>query len=226
MTPEEQIYQNEYRKIEDRVKEVQRTTDINFSPYYNVLPELINQRGYQYGLEIGLFAGGFSKAILERTNLKLMVGIDPYKEYAPGLINMGTISSQTEFDIMCRLAVDRLPENRFMHLRMTSDEAFKYIMETDKYIDELYFTLMGNPLESKDKFDFCFIDGEHTSKQLTKDLDNYSQLIRKGGIVAAHDYMHGTFPNLTIVIDNFVKKHNANLVIGPLHLVYMEKTWD
>jgi hypothetical protein len=225
---EEQIHQNEYRKVEDHVKEVIRSTNINYSPYYHVLPELINQRGYEYGIELGVFTFGHSQSILDKTNIKLVIGIDPYKEYPSDAINMGTIVSQTEFDILYRLVKEESAKysNRFELFRMSSDEGFKYITETDKYIDELYFTLMNKTLESKDKFDFFFADGLHTADQLQRDLYNYSQLINKGGICAGHDIDHGTFPFLTPVIENFAKVHSQNVIRGPFHSWYIEKNWD
>jgi len=36
-------------------------------------------------------------------------------------------------------------------------------------------------------FDCVFIDGNHTYEYVKKDLENYSPLVRKGGIVALHD---------------------------------------
>jgi hypothetical protein len=210
--------------IEKHVKEIQLSTDQNFSPYYNMLPELINQRGYQYGIEIGVFSGGHAKAILERTKLKLLLGIDPYKEYSPDQINMGTIVSQQEFDIMFKLAVERMDPNRFQLLRMTSDDAFSYIFNTGKKIADLMVAFLGKAYYNK--FDFVFIDGLHEAEQLSKDLDNYDCFIRNGGVISGHDINHGMFPGLTPVIYSFAQKHNAEVILGPFHAWYINKTWD
>jgi hypothetical protein len=204
------LYMNQ--ELIDKVKEVQRTTDINFSPYYNELPKLINERGYKSGIELGLFAGGLSKRILDTTNIELMIGVDPYLEYAPDQIGMGTISTQEEFDIMCELAVSRLDPKRFEFLRMTTDRAFYTYLQT-KYIAE------------NAQYDFVFFDALHTAEQLTKDIANYVPLIRQGGVAAFHDWNHPTFPDLTPVINNFAASHGVDLVIGPLHFVHVIKTW-
>jgi cephalosporin hydroxylase len=37
------------------------------------------------------------------------------------------------------------------------------------------------------KIDFLFIDGDHSYKCVKADYDNYSPLVRKGGIIAFHD---------------------------------------
>jgi len=189
----------------EQIKEVQRTTDINYSPYYDILPNLINERGYESGLTIGIFAGGHEKSILDKTKIKLLVGIDPYLEYKQNQIGMGTINTQEEFDIMCDLATYRLNSERFHFLRMTSDKAIKQLR---------FF-----------EFDFIFVDGLHEPDQLQRDIDNYVPLVRRGGVIAFHDYKHPLFPELTQVIDNFVKKYNTKLIICPMYFVYIDKTW-
>lgn len=196
------------QKLIDKVKEVQRTTDENYSPYYNELPRLINQYGFKSGINIGVFAGGQEKRILDTTQIQLLIGIDPYLEYKPDQIGMGTISTQEEFDIMCELAVSRLDTNRFYLVRETSDEAFKHSIINKCLV-----------------YDCLFVDGLHEAAQLQRDLDNYVPLVRKGGIVAIHDFSHPTFPELTPVINNFAASHGVELVIGPLHFVHVIKTW-
>ena len=126
--------------------------------------------------------------------------------YEPG---MPLMDSQEDWDCLYMEVFDDLnffKGNNYYHIRKNSNEAL---------YDLIHFN----------KRDFVFIDGLHTYEQLKLDLENYSKLIRKGGIIACHDYNHPTFPDLTIAIDEFVAKHKANLVICPLHMVYFEKNW-
>lgn len=37
------------------------------------------------------------------------------------------------------------------------------------------------------KVDFIYIDGDHTYKQVKKDMENYWKKLKKGGILAGHD---------------------------------------
>jgi len=213
----------------DEIKEVQRTTDINYSPYYDVIPSLINERNYQVGCEIGIFAGGHSKRILETTELKLMIGVDPYLEYKPDQIGMGTISTQEEFDIMCKLAIERLDPKRFWHIRKTSDEAIDWILKEKRQLmialNPFHELRIIEEMIHEPFLDFLFLDGLHEAEQLKRDIENYVPLVRNGGIVAFHDHSHPTFPELTPVIDNFAATHGQPLVMCPLHLVYIEKNW-
>jgi hypothetical protein len=185
----------------ERIKEVQRQTDEAFHPYYTYLPALINSRGYTCGVEIGVFAGGHAKNILENSNLGVLIGIDPYLAYD----QIGGCKTQEEFDIMCQLAVQRLDPERFILIREKSDKALK---EMKKYID---------------KIDFIFIDGLHTANQIQKDFDNYAPLVKKGGVIAFHDIDHPMFPELTPVMEKFAEKHNATINRGIMHFAFIEK---
>jgi predicted O-methyltransferase YrrM len=78
-------------------------------------------------------------------------------------------------------------------LRMTSDDYFA-----------------GN---NRIKFDFIYIDGDHTSHQVAKDADNAWKLLKSGGILAFDDYLWGQDlpPELTPkpAIDRFLAKYTG-----------------
>jgi len=46
------------------------------------------------------------------------------------------------------------------------------------------------------KLDFLFIDGDHTYEGVKRDFKMYSQLVRKGGIIAFHDIVPGPPENV------------------------------
>jgi hypothetical protein len=185
-----------------RILKVVKETDKNFAPYYDVIPKLIRNRNYKKGIEVGVFAGGHAEAIL-KTNIDLLVGIDPYKIYKNGGMP-GGIVNQDEFDYLYDVVIKRLHCERYVHFKLTSDAAFPLIKN-----------VWGD-------FDFVFIDGLHTYDQIKRDLDNYSKLIRKGGVIVCHDYDHVYYPQLTTAIDEFSAQHNIKIIKGPLHLIYME----
>lgn len=185
---------------EEKIQSIINDTDKNYSPYYNFLPKLIKERKYKRGIEIGVFAGGHVKSILDKTILDLLIGVDPYMMYSPG---MPGLDSQEDYDCLMELTNNRLGSDRYMHLRMTSDDAFQL-------------------LKAYTSYDFVFIDGVHTYDQVKKDLESYSKIIKKGGVVACHDYHHPSFKGVTVAIDEFAKVHNLRIVQCPLHAVYME----
>jgi len=186
------------------VSGVAEEADKGCASYYDVIPSLIRTRGYEYGIEIGVFVGGHAEAILKNSDLKLLIGIDPYVMYDQP---MQRITSQEDFDCVYEFAMNRLKSERYFHIKMTSNQAYEGFLESNNF------------------FDFVFIDGLHTYKQVKWELDNYSKLIRKGGVIACHDYKHTSFPDLTAAIDEFAQQHNTEVVLCPFHAVYIEKTW-
>lgn len=191
----------------EKIQQIIKETDHNYKPYYDFIPRLIRDREYSKGIEVGVFCGGHSEAILANSKLNLLVGVDPFKLYIP---SMPRFEDQEDFDILYDLTIQRLSNygDRYQHLREESDDAYHYYL-----------------IKQKEQYDFVFIDGLHTYEQCKKDLENYSQLIRKGGIVAGHDIDHPYFPLLTKAIEDFAKENGSRVVRGPLHSWYMNKTW-
>lgn len=188
---------------EEKIAKIITDTDLSFAPYYDMLPALIRDRNYKRGIEIGVFAGGHAKAILENSNLKLLIGIDPYTMYGKGG-RPGGMESQEDFDCLYPLVMSRLSSDRYIHFKLTSDEAFPFLK-------------LG-----WEKFDFVFVDGLHTYEQVKKDLNNYSSIIKKGGVIACHDYNHSGYPGVSEAINEFAKQYDMKIVICPLYAIYME----
>ena len=208
----------------DKLQSIIDETDRNFAPYYDVIPNLIRTRGYTSMIEIGVFCAGHCKAILDNSPLKMLVGIDPYKMYPQSpLLN---IDNQDEWDCLYEIAMKRLDPHRYTHIRATSDKAIMLFPDINKLSEENRAIVVGAGRVALQSFDIVFIDGNHTAEALTNDLNNYEKLIRKGGVLSIHDFRHPTFPELTPVIENFAKQHNSEIHIGPLHLVWIDKTWE
>lgn len=192
---------------EEKITDLITGTDKSFAPYYDMLPDLIKANRYERGIEIGVFAGGNALSILNKTDIKLLIGIDPYIMYGKGG-RPGGMESQEDFDCLYPMVMARLESQRYLHFKTTSDEAFVSL--------QVAF----------DKFDFVFIDGLHTYNQVKKDLYNYNKIIKKGGAIACHDYNHSGYPGVSKAIDEFVIQHRAKIVICPLYAIYIIKTWE
>lgn len=48
------------------------------------------------------------------------------------------------------------------------------------------------------KIDFLFIDGDHSYEAVKRDYENYSTMVRKGGIIAIHDVTLETNPTVSV----------------------------
>ena len=180
---------------EERILAIIKDTDKNFAPYYDFLPSLIRERGYKFGIEVGVFCGGHALAILEE-DIDFLIGVDPYEMFE----NNGlALNDKEDWDCMYSAAMDRLRCERYLHIR--------------KHSEDVHFL--------KD-FDFVFIDGLHTYDQVKLDLYKYSSFIRPGGVVACHDYGHTSFPGVTKAIQEFAATHGLEIVEGPLYAIYMD----
>jgi MMP 1-O-methyltransferase len=49
--------------------------------------------------------------------------------------------------------------------------------------------------------DFVFIDGDHRKNEVLEDIQIAERLVRKGGIIAGHDYTHTDWPGVKQAVD-------------------------
>ena len=63
-----------------------------------------------------------------------------------------------------------------------------------------------------EELDFVYIDGEHTHKAVLDDLRAWWPIVKKGGIVAGHDYAN--IPVVKTGVDEFAKEMNIKIQTG------------
>jgi hypothetical protein len=134
-------------------------------------------------IEIGTDKGYNAKTILDNLDIKKMYLIDPYME-------TGLQGSNKAYD----MAKGRLHpyEDKIVFILKRSEDAVDYI---------------------PDGIDFLYIDGYHAKKQVALELALYYPKMKKGGIIAGHDYcaMH---IDLTEAVVEFAQKKNLKLQGG------------
>jgi len=121
------------------------------------------------GIEIGTGSGNVTYTMMHLLkNIKKLYSIDPWKH-----------RDGSEYEAFFPQDVlDKSRELAFKRLNEFSDRLFIFPFRSDDA-----FELLKNQ-----KFDFVWIDGDHTQSQVKRDLANYSQLINIGGIIGGHDY--------------------------------------
>ena len=131
------------------------------------------------GVEIGTAHGCLTKRLLaEFPNLKL-VTIDPWKH--DDTSEFEAHLPQSELDTR-KIHAHRVLEpykDRVKILAMGSDEAAGWL--------------------AAQKFDFVWIDGDHTGPQVARDLEHYDPLVKSGGLIGGHDLRRGT--PLTAIVE-------------------------
>ena len=162
-----------------------------FLSAYGMMPYLKRTPGELVGLEIGVLKAENMVTILENCpNVKMIYGIDPFKEHT----DYETERTKEQMKEYERIALENLSEfeGRYSIVKKTSKAAAK-----DFGKDE--------------QFDFILIDGDHSYEGVTNDLKAYYPLLKKGGHVFVHDN------NRESVMKAMVDFRNENKLRMPMH---------
>src|SRR3990167_11498575 len=161
------------------------------------LPAFFVEMGYRIGAEIGTSEGVYAEKIC-KAGLKLYA-IDPWKSYAD--YYGGTDHFQKKMDRQYEEAKILLAPYDCTILKKTSMEALADI-----------------PDES---LDFVYIDGNHDFMYVAQDLFEWSKKVKKGGVIAGHDYFYSqprVYDSIHVkyVVDAYVRAFGINqwYVIG------------
>jgi hypothetical protein len=158
--------------------------------YYHVMPKLIKEKGLKVGAEIGVAYGSHSVAMIQ-AGVEKLFAVDPYQHDVNGTdgynLPDGKLFGQEEYEQLYLHALHKIRAtgNPFDLIRMPSAEAW---------------SLVRVPL------DFVFIDAKHTYEALFHDIFVWKERVRKGGIIAGHDYDHPSYPGIKKAVNEHFKK--------------------
>jgi len=174
---------------------------------YPKISEIINQKNYKIGAEIGVALAGHSNYILGHTNIDKLYGIDPYLCYDKYDTNEYYLqnNNQNKYDKLYKFIKIRLSKygDRYEHIRDFSDNAVLKFNE--------------------ESLDFLYIDGNHGEEFVRNDLRLWWPIIKKGGIMSGHDYQHPGLPYVTKEVDSFAKSINKEVIYLGDHVSYINK---
>jgi hypothetical protein len=125
------------------------------------------------GVEIGVKEGKFSEYLLSTWEGKKLISIDPWMTAdADEYIDRANVS-QVKHNDFYQEALDRLKKfgERSQTLRKKSLEGALEIAD--------------------ESLDFCYIDARHDYKNVLEDLHAWYPKVKKGGVLAGHDYLDG-----------------------------------
>ena len=128
-------------------------------------------------IEIGSYTG--DSTLLFAENFNSVLAVDPFlDDYDPN----DDACNYAPFDKVYDEFILRTKDNpRIELIRFKSDDAVEIIQNAAKKLGATRFDL----------FDFVYIDGMHTYKQVKKDIKNYLPFIKEGGFIGGHDYVPG-----------------------------------
>lgn len=140
------------------------------------------------GAEIGVERGYFSEVICKQSPGVKLHCIDAWESYA----EYRDHERQNKLNMFYRRAKWRLRNFNCHFIKKFSSEAVK---------------------EFKDgQLDFVYIDANHSYKYTTEDINLWSKKVKKGGIVAGHDFIdrpeRGETYKVKEAVLDYVKEHN------------------
>jgi len=132
-----------------------------------MLYEKLKQKPTMVGVEIGLWEGTNAKRLLDEFPNLTLIGIDPFEEYLDwcGKVNNSNISEKEQ--VFQNKLEPYIKSGRFRLIKKRSDEALEYLENS--------------------KYDFVYIDGDHSYKWVKHDIEKYWEKIKEGGILCGHD---------------------------------------
>jgi predicted O-methyltransferase YrrM len=145
--------------------------------------DLINEKKYRIGAEIGVRTGAYSKYLVENSNLTILFSIDPW-ETNPEL--------RDRAKAMYATACENLKNSRCKMLKNYNE----------KIVDEF----------KNESFDFVYIDAQHDYDSVKKDIANWYPKLTSGGCLAGHDYCDG-WPGVKRAVNEFCKENDLQLFL-------------
>lgn len=117
------------------------------------------------GIQIGSYAGESTVMFIESNSFRRLYTVDPWEEnYDPN-----DISGDSDI-----LLAEKVFDAKFKYNPIIEKIKAKSTDVADRFEDE--------------SIDFIYIDGNHQYEMVKQDLENYVPKIKKGGIIAGHDY--------------------------------------
>ena len=128
------------------------------------LPKFFKEMGFTIGAEVGVYKGEYAELFCKE-GLKLFA-VDPWHSYGGA---GRTQKVQERQDFLYGHASRLLSKySDCTVIRKTSEDAVKHFKDNS--------------------LDFVYIDGDHSFSHVAHDIQQWAYKVRKGGIVAGHDY--------------------------------------
>jgi len=175
---------------------------------YEILLELITAHDYKSYVEIGLGHGTTIKYLAD--NIKdddfVFYGIDPHEKY-DGLHGKGRTHPQSIHERNRREVAEIKSDNRVVLYNEYSHDAVSHF--------------------ESESIDIVFIDGNHTYEYVLEDAEDWYPIVKRGGILAGHDYYppgrRHHYRSVGKAVEYFCKKNGLVFIVAPDHVWYINK---
>jgi hypothetical protein len=149
------------------------------------LPKYFKSLGFKVGVEIGVYKGEFTELFLKEGIF--VYAIDPWIAYSEQ-------SRQERQDFLYRHTLREL--KKYPNCKILRKSSMEAVNEFDDC-----------------SLDFVFIDGDHSFKSIADDISEWEKKVKKGGVVAGHDYSGQSSQYVPYVVDAYAKAFKRELVL-------------
>lgn len=152
----------------------------------------IRELGLTTGAEIGVDHAEFSHLICENNPQLKLYGIDPYLKYDEYREYKDQAHLDGIYEHAKGVMSDCVDKGKYKFIKKKSQDALK------DFKDE--------------SLDFVYIDANHEGDFPYEDIVGWAKKVRKGGLVAGHDYVRIKVLNFTIkdALEKYTKEYNIN----------------
>lgn len=163
------------------------------------LVSIFAESGFTKGAEIGVWVGDFAQVLCARVPGLHLTAVDPWKSYADYRERK---NDQVRLDGAYQLAKAALARFNCTIVRKTSVDAASDVPDGS--------------------LDFVYIDSNHAFDYVRQDLQAWTPKVRRGGIVAGHDYQFEPKPHIQVkaAVDAFAREHQ----VGPVYVLTGDKS--
>lgn len=161
----------------------------------NQLAEWGAELGFTRIVEVGVRAGEYTEILCRANPQARIYGIDPWATYA-GYMDGSRYNTQRWNNEQYRKA--RSIAASFPNCSLIR----KYSMAAVKEFE-------------RDSIDMVYIDGNHDFAHCTEDIQEWTKIVRPGGIIAGHDYKPMRLPHEVIEVYQAVNAYTAAHSISP-----------
>jgi len=154
------------------------------------LGDICYELGFNKCVEVGVHTGKFSQILCEKNPHIELTCIDPWKG------GDKSHNTQDKQDRIFKRAINRLTPFNARILRKTSMNALVDFEDAS--------------------LDFVYIDGNHHFDFVCPDIIYWSRKLKRGGIMACHDYFHHRNGGVVVAVDAYIAGHN----ITPWYVTY------
>lgn len=155
----------------------------------NDLAKWLHDLDFKRGVEVGVAEGDYSRVLLDANPQMEIYGVDPWIPYA------GYKDYQKE-STFARMYARTLEQTKdFPNYKIIK----KFSVEAAEDFED-------------NSLDFVYLDGNHSGEEVMKDMEAWNPKLKKGGILAGHDFT-GRWPSLKKAVVAFAEIHHKKLFV-------------